>query len=189
MVTCITLMIALSFAPINLPLRLHPLGLARSCLSLDPVPCLPDHAHFTSSTGSHPPADLVPQSIWTIARFNLPFNSVPRSARLTASVSVIARLLPIWLSASRPDRHTSARASAHRVQLTYAPLSPDPRAASTSSCRRFGIIAAPLPASRCPVAALSSSPAATAIHVVLFTRVMPRAAVQLYQTAGRSSCP
>jgi hypothetical protein len=63
--------------------------------------------------------------------------------------------------------------------LIYTALSPDLRAASTTSRRSFCVIAAPLPASRCLVAALPALQAASAIPFVLLTPLTPRDGIQL----------
>jgi hypothetical protein len=63
--------------------------------------------------------------------------------------------------------------------LIYTALSPDPHTASTTSRRRFCVTAALLPANRCIVAALPSSPAASAIPFVLLTPLTPQFAIQL----------
>jgi hypothetical protein len=98
---------------------------------------------------------------------------------LTASVSAHMRVFSISFSVSQPDHHIDACASPRRTHLIYTALSPDLRTSFTTSRHRFCVTAAPLPAIRCLVAVLPSSPAASAIPILLLTPLSPRDGIQL----------
>jgi hypothetical protein len=170
----------------DLPLWFHRLHLARPLLSLDlvcPITLAPRR-----------PPDLAPRSISSLNSFNLPpdlfSSSTPFQARPRRPLSFVSRSIDcrcigtrkrvfICFSVSQPDRHNDARASPRKAHLIYAALSQVLRTASPTSRGRFCVIAAPLPASRCLVAALPSSAAASAIPVVPLTPLTLRDGIQL----------
>jgi hypothetical protein len=125
---------------------------------------------------------LIYSSVQLHSALGLGVHLILSPARLTASVSADARVFSICFSISQPDRDTDARASPCKLYLIYTALSPDLRTASSTSRRSFCFIAAPLPASRCLVAALLSSPAASAIPVVLCPPLAARDGIPLEQT-------